>query len=108
MILVGDRGWLVIGGVVSILSGVSSSAQLGWVAMSRVYASCSCDVRVSLILNIEDLDICDNCKILTRTGVGTSSTGGSIIVEIGSREREKVCLCHTGSSITISVSIVRR
>ena len=48
--------------------------------MSRVDASYSCDVSVSSILNSEDTDICDNCKMLTGTGVGWSSTGGYIIV----------------------------
>ena len=76
--------------------------------MSRVDTSCSCDISVSLMLNMEDSDICDNCKNLKKTGVGSSSTGGFIIVEIGSREREKVCVCHIGSSMTMSVSIVRR
>ena len=63
--------------------------------MLRIDASCSCNLSVSLILNSEDSDICYSCKILTRTGVGSSSTGGYIIVEIGSRERERKCVCVT-------------
>ena len=62
--------------------------------MSRIDTSCSCDVSVSLILNSEDSDIYDNWKNLMRTGVGSSSTGWSIIVEIGFREIKSVFVSH--------------
>ena len=62
--------------------------------MSRVDVSCSCIVSVSLMLNSEDSDICDNWNFLTKTGVGSSSTGGFIMVEIGSRERKSVYMSH--------------
>ena len=74
--------------------------------MSRMDASCICDVSVLLMLNSGDSEICDNCKSLTRTGFELSSTGGSIIVEIGSRKIK--CVCHIGSSMTMSVSTVMR
>ena len=96
MILVGDREWLDIRGLVSISSGISSSTHLGWVThMSHVDDNCSCDVNVSLILNSRDSDIYDSCKILTRTDVGSSGTDEPIIVEIRSRERNRVCVCVT-------------
>ena len=76
--------------------------------MLRVDTSCNVDVSVSLMLNSEDSIICDNCKSLARADVGSSSTSGSIVVEISSREREKVCMYHIGRYMTMSVSIVRR
>ena len=38
--------------------------------MLRLDTSCSCNVSVSLMLNMKDSDICDNCKNLKKTGVG--------------------------------------